>query len=104
MDSLLCRRAVWSQRLYIVIPLILVILGHWSLILQQAQLTVIWIPGSGCTIIKTNNRVLTATFIYSMVFDLVIMILNVVKLWGCQKQLQLVSVLFKDSIIYFFIA
>ena len=85
MDSLLCRRAVWSQRLYIVILLILVILGHWSLILQEAQLTVIWIPGLGCAIIKTNNRVLAATFIYLMVFNLVIMILNVVKLWGCQK-------------------
>ncbi|EPS95625.1 hypothetical protein FOMPIDRAFT_1032786 [Fomitopsis schrenkii] len=96
--------AVWSQRLYIVIPLVLVILGHWSLILQGAQLTATWIPGTGCAIIKTNNVVLAATFIYSMVFDLVVMILNLIKLWGRQKRSQLVAVLFKDGVIYFFIA
>lgn len=28
------RMALWSQNLYIVIPIVLIILGHWSLILQ----------------------------------------------------------------------
>ena len=96
--------AVWSQNRYIVIFLVLVILGHWSLILQGAQLTATWVPGSGCAIIKTNNTVLAATFIYSMVFDLIVMILNLIKLWGRQKRSQLVSVLFKDGVIYFFVA
>ena len=98
------RMAVWSQNRYIVIFLVLVILGHWSLILQGAQLTATWVPGSGCAIIKTNNTVLAATFIYSMVFDLIVMVLNLIKLWGRQKRSQLVSVLFKDGVIYFFVA
>ncbi|KZT71849.1 hypothetical protein DAEQUDRAFT_723454 [Daedalea quercina L-15889] len=96
--------AVWSQKLYIVIPLVLVILGHWSLILQGAQLTATWVPGEGCAIVKTNKTVLAATFIYSMCFDLMVMILNVIKLWGRTKRSHLVSLLFKDGLIYFFVA
>ena len=28
--------AMWHQNIYIVVPLVLIILGHWSLILQGA--------------------------------------------------------------------
>lgn len=28
------RMAIWNMKLYIVVPLVLMILGHWSLILQ----------------------------------------------------------------------
>ncbi|KAI0732666.1 hypothetical protein C8Q72DRAFT_816345 [Fomitopsis betulina] len=96
--------AVWSQSRWIIGLLVLIILGHWSLILQGAQLTATWVPGTGCAIIKTNSTVLAATFIYTMVFDLVVMILNLIKLSGRKQRSQLVSVLFKDGVIYFIIA
>lgn len=98
------RIAVWSQSRWIIGLLVLIILGHWSLILQGAQLTATWVPGTGCAIIKTNSTVLAATFIYTMVFDLVVMILNLIKLSGRKQRSQLVSVLFKDGVIYFIIA
>jgi len=96
--------AVWSQKLYIVIPLIIVILGHWSLILQGVLLKAEWIPGQGCAITQTHNVTLAATFIYSMSFDALVMILSIIKLWGRHKRSQLVGMLFRDGLIYFFIA
>ncbi|KAH9833300.1 uncharacterized protein C8Q71DRAFT_713003 [Rhodofomes roseus] len=96
--------AVWSQNRWIVIPLVLVILGHWSLILQGVLLTAEWIPGQGCAITKANNTTLAATFIYSMCFDALVMVLSVVKLWGRSQRSQLVSILFKDGLIYFLVA
>ncbi|PCH35327.1 hypothetical protein WOLCODRAFT_19913 [Wolfiporia cocos MD-104 SS10] len=96
--------AVWSQSLYIVIPLVLVIFGHWSLILQGVLLKAEWVPGEGCAITHTNNTVLAATFIYSMCFDALVMTLAAVKLYGRTKRSQLVGLLFRDGLIYFFVA
>ncbi|KAJ3556814.1 hypothetical protein NM688_g1815 [Phlebia brevispora] len=97
--------ALWSMNPYIVAPLVLIIFGHWSLILQGVLLEATWIPGSGCAIIKTNTTVLSATFIYSMCFDLVVLILTTIKLlMPGGRRSQLMSMLFKDGLIYFLIA
>ncbi|KAH9914943.1 uncharacterized protein B0H18DRAFT_1087703 [Fomitopsis serialis] len=96
--------AVWSQNLWVVIPLVFVILGHWSLILQGVLLTAEWIPGQGCAITKTNNTTLAATFIYSMCFDALVMTLSMIKLYGCKQRSRLVSILFQDGMIYFLVA
>lgn len=63
-----------------------------------------WIPGEGCAIIHTDNTVLAATFIYSMCFDALVMSLSAVKLYKRTKGSQLVSMLFKDGLIYFLVA
>ncbi|EKM58093.1 uncharacterized protein PHACADRAFT_252102 [Phanerochaete carnosa HHB-10118-sp] len=97
--------ALWSQNLYIVVPLVLVILGHWSLILQGVLLKAVWMPGQGCLITHTNNTVLAATFIYSMCFDFIVLVLTAAKLAFPQGQRsQLMKLLFKDGLIYFVIA
>ncbi|KAH7925422.1 hypothetical protein BV22DRAFT_1033977 [Leucogyrophana mollusca] len=104
--------AIWSQNKYIIALLVLIILGHWSLILQGVLLTAAWVPGVGCAIIKSNNTVLAATFIYSMCFDLVVMCLSAYKLaWAPRRtgsasgtQSTLVRMIFADGLIYFFIA
>ncbi|PSR72186.1 hypothetical protein PHLCEN_2v11943 [Hermanssonia centrifuga] len=97
--------ALWSQSLYIVVPLVLIILGHWSLILQGVLLKAAWVPGAGCVITKTNNTVLAATFIYSMCFDLVVLVLTAAKLaFNGDRRSQLMGLLFKDGLIYFVIA
>ena len=97
--------AVWSQSLYIVVPLVLIILGHWSLLLHGLLISAAYDPQQGCVITKTDNTVLAATFIYSMCFDLIILILTSVKLRkpGGQRS-QLMKMLFKDGLIYFLIA
>ncbi|KAF8887540.1 hypothetical protein BD779DRAFT_1611503 [Infundibulicybe gibba] len=103
--------AVWSQNRYIIALLVLIILGHWSLILQGVLLNAIWVPGTGCVITKTNNTVLAATFIYSMCFDLVVLLLNAYKLLGINAShhqglgsSRLAKMIFEDGLIFFFIA
>ncbi|TFK46834.1 hypothetical protein OE88DRAFT_1637731 [Heliocybe sulcata] len=99
--------AIWSQRRYIVIPLVIVILGHWSLILQGIQLTATFVPGQGCAIISTKTTILSATFIYTMVFDLIVTVLTGYKLIfdnpGGQRS-SLMNRIWNDGLIYFFIA
>lgn len=97
--------ALWSQKLYIIVPLVLIILGHWSLILQGVLLKAEWVPGTGCVITHTNNTVLSAVFIYSMCFDLVVLVLTAAKLaFPRGQRSQLMNLLFRDGLIYFMIA
>ncbi|KAG1730802.1 uncharacterized protein EDB91DRAFT_1239011 [Suillus paluster] len=87
--------AIWSQNTSIVILLVLIIIGHWSLILQGVLLTATWLPDVGCAITYSNTTILAATFIYSMCFDF------------CGTNgapTRLVRMLFSDGLIYFFIA
>jgi len=97
--------AVWSQRWYIVIPLVGVILGHWSLLLHGVLLKAVWVPGQGCMITSTDNHLLAITFIYSMVFDFTVLSLTAFKLlFGSSNSSRLVTLIFNDGLIYFAIA
>jgi hypothetical protein len=97
--------AVWSQNKYLVTFLVLVILGHWSLLLHGILLTAVWVPGTGCVISGTNNRILAISFIYSMVFDFVVLCLTAFKLLSPRTgRSQLVKLIFQDGLIYFLIA
>ncbi|KAM6503359.1 hypothetical protein JOM56_000302 [Amanita muscaria] len=103
--------AVWSQNRYIIGLLVVVMLGHWSLILQGVLLKAQWVPGVGCAITSTNNTILAAVFIYSMCFDLLVLCLNAYKLLGmscgaAQKvgTSRLAKLIFSDGLIYFIIA
>ncbi|KAH9919841.1 uncharacterized protein B0H18DRAFT_622738 [Fomitopsis serialis] len=100
--------AVWSQALYIVIPLTAVILGHWSLLLHGIYIKAAWIPGQGCAITNTNNKLLAATFIYSMAFDFAVLMLTGWKLAfpgnSRRKQSKIMQLIFGDGLIYFFVA
>ncbi|KZT03776.1 uncharacterized protein LAESUDRAFT_324884 [Laetiporus sulphureus 93-53] len=99
--------AVWSQAWYIVVPLVAIILGHWSLLLHGILIKAAWIPGSGCTITNTDNTLLAATFIYSMCFDFLVLILTAYKLafpTRRRDQSRIVQLIFGDGLIYFMIA
>lgn len=54
----------------------------------------------------SNNTILAATFIYSMCFDLIILLLSMYKLVIGVKggRSQLMTLLFKDGLVYFIIA
>lgn len=96
--------AVWSQSPYIVIPLVLVILGHWSLLLHGLLISAAWEDGT-CVITKTDNKVLAATFIYSMCFDFSVLCLTAYKLlfpWNGHS--KLVKMIFGDGLIFFIVA
>ncbi|KAJ7209897.1 hypothetical protein B0H12DRAFT_1193669 [Mycena haematopus] len=98
--------AVWNQRWFIWIPLVAIIMGHWSLLLHGILIKAAWIPEQGgCTITSTNNRLLAATFIYGMSFDFVVMCLTAWKLlFPTGGKSRLVSLIFNDGLIYFVIA
>jgi len=97
--------AVWSRRWYIVVPLVLIILGHWSLLLHGVLLKATWLPGVGCVITETDNKLLAVTFIYSMVFDFVVLILTGYKLfYPASGRSRLVVLIFNDGLVYFAIA
>ncbi|TCD71937.1 hypothetical protein EIP91_000069 [Steccherinum ochraceum] len=63
-----------------------------------------WIDGAGCVITQTNTTVLSATFIYSMCFDLTVLVLSAVKLFRRRGASQIVKLLFKDGLVFFVIA
>jgi hypothetical protein len=72
----------------------------------------VWVDGVGCAITETNNTVLAATFIYTMCFDLVVLILNVLKLYrpnaaagsSMATSSKLARMIFKDGVVFFAIA
>ncbi|KAJ7196531.1 hypothetical protein GGX14DRAFT_672829, partial [Mycena pura] len=97
--------AVWNQRWFIVIPLIALILGHWSLLLHGVLVKAAWVPEQGCTITSTDHVLLAATFIYSMAFDFIVLSLTAWKLvFPTGGKSRLVSLIFTDGLIYFVIA
>ncbi|KAG7095372.1 hypothetical protein E1B28_006130 [Marasmius oreades] len=109
----LCLRtiAVYGNYKPITILLVILILGHWSLILMGVQLTVTWSDEqNACVIVATNNTILAVTFIYSMCFDLIVFLLNAYKLSNRRGKHNLVGesrlgkMIFSDGLIYFFVA
>lgn len=72
-----------------------------------------WVDGAGCIITETNNKILIAIFIYSMCFDLIVLLLNTYKLIQLNAhapvsemfgQSRLTHMMWSDGLIYFFIA
>ncbi|KAJ3746704.1 hypothetical protein DFH05DRAFT_1486321 [Lentinula detonsa] len=102
--------AVWSQKWYIVMPLILLILGQWSLLLHGILLKASYDPVAGCVIVETDSRLLLAGFTYTMCFDFVVLSLTAWKLVinapssKVMGRSRLVVLIFGDGLIYFIIA
>lgn len=66
-----------------------------------------WIPGQGCANLRTNNKVLAATYAVSTVLDIVVLTLSFWKLRILTKATQkskLTTMLFRDGLIYFIVA
>ncbi|KAJ3934157.1 MAG: hypothetical protein NXY57DRAFT_722543 [Lentinula lateritia] len=102
--------AVWTQKWYIVVPLILLILGQWSLLLHGILLKATYSPTEGCVIVETDSRLLLAGFTYTMCFDFVVLSLTAWKLVinapssKVMGRSRLVVLIFGDGLIYFIIA
>lgn len=101
--------AVYSQSLKVVVPLCVVILGHWALLLRSIVTVKAQWTGSACTIISTDTAWLSAIYIYTMCFDLIVTLLLAVKLWrpamgNRVHTSRLTDMVFGDGLIYFLIA
>ncbi len=96
---------VWEKKWYIVGPLVALSVGHWSLLLHGVLVTAKWVPGEGCAIVSTNNKLLSATFIYTMCFDLLVLLLTASKLVrSSAPRSRLVHMIFADGLYYFIIS
>ncbi|KAF8191814.1 hypothetical protein BJ912DRAFT_849235 [Pholiota molesta] len=96
--------AVWSRKWYIVVPLVGIIMGHWSLLLHGVLLKAQWLDGQ-CVITNTDNKLLAITFIYSMCFDFVVLLLTAFKLlYPKTGRSKLVELIFTDGLIFFLMA
>jgi hypothetical protein len=68
-------------------------------------LTTTWVPSQGCVIVNTDSKLLAVTFIYSMVFDFVVLILTGYKFFSpAAGRSKLVVLVFNDGLVYFVIA
>ena len=67
-----------------------------------------WVPGQGCAITSTDNKVLAATFIYTMCFDFTVLTLAAVKLGVAStprsERSRIVRLIFHDGLIFFIVA
>lgn len=96
---------MWGQKWYIIGTLVAISLGHWSLLLHGILLTAAWVPGQGCVITSTDSKILSVSFIYSMAFDFIVLMLTASKLirpTGTRS--QLVNLIFTDGLVYFIVA
>lgn len=97
--------AIYSMNKYVVGPLVLLILGHWSLLLQGVNVKAAFIPGSGCAITESNTTILSAIFIYTMCFDAVVTALTVYRLvFNARSQSSIVKRIWRDGVFYFIVA
>ncbi|KIM36079.1 hypothetical protein M413DRAFT_427933 [Hebeloma cylindrosporum] len=104
--------AIWAHNRYIIGGLVLIILGHWSLILQGVQVTTTLVPGVGCQIVQSHSKILPAIFIYSMCFDFIVLSLNTYKLIGITSSPsrnlrgrgRLTHMIFTDGLVFFILA
>jgi hypothetical protein len=97
--------AVWGRKWYIVVPLTLLILGHWTLLLHGILLKAMWVPGQGCVITEANNTILSATFIYSMCLDFIVLCLTGFKLFYLSAgRSRIVTLIVRDGLMFFIVA
>ncbi|KAH6917808.1 hypothetical protein BKA70DRAFT_1245344 [Coprinopsis sp. MPI-PUGE-AT-0042] len=98
--------AVWGKSKKVAWPLGLIALGQWALLLHGVLLKAQWVPGQGCVITETSNTILAASFIYTMSFDFIVLVLVTVKLFIPNEdgRSSLVSRLLRDGFTFFTVA
>jgi hypothetical protein len=97
---------MWNRNRYLIAFLVILILGHWAILLQVAT-RAYWVPGQGCVAIIKSNVILAAALIYTTVFDLIILGLTLWKVYRLDqttRSLPLPSLVFRDGVMYFVIS
>ncbi|KAG7092884.1 hypothetical protein E1B28_009194 [Marasmius oreades] len=110
----LCLRtiAIYGHSKPIIVFLVILILGHWSLILMNFQIKAVWNDELKlCVITAVNNNIqIVAIYIYLTCFNLILFLLNAYKLYshGGKQVLvvksRLEKLIFSDGLAYFFVA
>ncbi|KAI0081513.1 hypothetical protein K474DRAFT_1671729 [Panus rudis PR-1116 ss-1] len=95
--------AVWQRSKWIVGLIIVLTLGHWSLILHGPITRTSRRPTGECIIEHVQINFLAANFIYSMAYDLVILLLTAYKItrFTNGRYRGVIRVLFQDGLVFF---
>ncbi|KAH8108071.1 hypothetical protein BXZ70DRAFT_33869 [Cristinia sonorae] len=98
--------ALWRRDIRVVIPLGLLIAGHWAVLLQACNVSGQWVEGTGCVLTQPNTTQLTISFSWSILLDAIVFILSAIKIVrpGFQKRSGMVRMVFKDGLVYLFVA
>ncbi|KAL5488128.1 hypothetical protein ACEPAI_6236 [Sanghuangporus weigelae] len=94
--------AIWERKLTVVIPLLILCLGHWGLLYHGIIIVrATWDPDTGsCAVNQTNSAILKFTFFATMGFDLIIFVITSTALLRNSTRSGLWHLLFRDGLIY----
>ncbi|KDQ58622.1 hypothetical protein JAAARDRAFT_128548 [Jaapia argillacea MUCL 33604] len=101
---------LWLRKWYIVGPLVVIIIGHWSILMHGVLLKAAYFPGQGCVVTEASGPIIAAAFVYAMAFDFIVLILTGIRLTfparrrSMGQEATLTRLIFTDGLIYFLIA
>jgi len=102
--------AIWNKKIFIMIPLILVAMGHWGILFYSVTTvrSVFSPEAKTCILVSTgtdsHNLTLNLVYLYTMFVDLVVLFVSVIGLLLTPGRSSLWKLLFKDGIIFFLVA
>lgn len=102
--------AIWNKNLFVTIPLVLIALGHWSILMYSVtSVKSVFLPAAKtCVLLSTgaqnHNLALNLVYLYTMFVDLAVLIISTIGLLLTPGRSSLWKLLFKDGIIFFLTA
>ncbi|KAG8880724.1 hypothetical protein FRB98_004765 [Tulasnella sp. 332] len=98
--------AIWSRSPYILYPLVVLSLGQWAILLHGVIIVnASWSSVAGqCVVDGAAPIFLDLIYIYTMSFDLIVLVLSCWGLVRTSGRSDLWTLLFKDGIVYFIVA
>ncbi|KAG8994081.1 hypothetical protein FRB90_000538 [Tulasnella sp. 427] len=98
--------AIWSRNLIVVVPLVLLALGQWGILLHgvitvHAQWSDV---AKSCVVTDTLPIFLDLIYVYTMGYDLLVLLVSSIGLIRTTGRSDLWSLLFQDGIVYFIVA
>lgn len=102
--------AIWNKNWFVTIPLVLVGIGHWSILMYSVTaVRAVFLPeAKTCVVVSTgnghHNLTLNLLYLYTMFVDLVVLIVSITGLLLTPGRSSLWKLLFKDGIVFFLVA
>jgi len=98
--------AVWNRVPLVTVPLVLASMGQWGLLLHGIVIVrSSWSDVARACVVNAAQPVfMEAIYLYTMSLDLIVLLLTVIGLAMSQNRSSLWQLLFRQGIIYFFVA
>jgi len=98
--------AVWNRRPFVMVPLVVISMGHWAFLLHGSRdIRSRWSDeAKACVIDVVFPAFVEAKYVYTMVFDFIVLVLTTIGLVMSPARSSLWQLLFRQGIIYFVVA